>query len=128
MSNTAARRFGLPGSLRMRHDTHFVEGAERVHLPCGMRRNHRNALQPGQADQSATLFDHCALGLDQAIALTGADGMPLIGTGDWNDGMNRVGEGGKGTSVWLGWLLIATIDMMALLADARALIAKNTKK
>jgi cyclic beta-1,2-glucan synthetase len=45
--------------------------------------------------------------------------MPLIGTGDWNDGMNRVGEGGQGTSVWLGWLLIATIDQMAPLADSR---------
>ncbi|WYK06414.1 hypothetical protein DWF04_022500 [Cereibacter sphaeroides f. sp. denitrificans] len=45
--------------------------------------------------------------------------MPLIGTGDWNDGMNRVGEGGSGTSVWLGWLLIATLDRMAPLAEAR---------
>jgi cyclic beta-1,2-glucan synthetase len=45
--------------------------------------------------------------------------MPLIGTGDWNDGMNRVGEKGQGTSVWLGWLLIATLDMMAPLADTR---------
>jgi cyclic beta-1,2-glucan synthetase len=45
--------------------------------------------------------------------------MPLIGTGDWNDGMNRVGEGGKGTSVWLGWLLIAAINLMAPLADTR---------
>ena len=45
--------------------------------------------------------------------------MPLIGTGDWNDGMNRVGENGQGTSVWLGWLLIATIDLMAPLADSR---------
>jgi cyclic beta-1,2-glucan synthetase len=53
------------------------------------------------------------------MALTGANGMPLIGTGDWNDGMNRVGEGGTGTSVWLGWLLIATIGMMAPLADRR---------
>ena len=45
--------------------------------------------------------------------------MPLIGTGDWNDGMNRVGEDGFGTSVWLGWLLIATLDQMAPLADTR---------
>jgi cyclic beta-1,2-glucan synthetase len=51
--------------------------------------------------------------------MTGKNGMPLIGTGDWNDGMNRVGEGGAGTSVWLGWLLIATIDMMAPHADSR---------
>ena len=45
--------------------------------------------------------------------------MPLIGTGDWNDGMNRVGAGGTGTSVWLGWLLIATLTEMAPLAEAR---------
>jgi cyclic beta-1,2-glucan synthetase len=80
---------------------------------------HDAFFQPGQSDQSATLFEHCARGLDQAVALTGANGMPLIGTGDWNDGMNRVGEGGQGTSVWLGWLLIATVDMMAPLADSR---------
>ena len=51
------------------------------------------------------------------MAPTGANGMPLIGTGDWTDGMNRVGKGGAGTSVWLGWLLITTIGMMAPLAD-----------
>ena len=86
------------------------------------------ALEPGAHDafflpevseETASVFEHCARGLDQAIALTGANGMPLIGTGDWNDGMNRVGERGLGTSVWLGWLLIATLDAMAPLADTR---------
>ena len=86
------------------------------------------ALLPGAHDDfgrpdvtafTASLFEHCARGLDQAITLTGANGMPLIGTGDWNDGMNRVGEGGQGTSVWLGWLLIATLDAMVPLADTR---------
>ncbi|MDF1708338.1 MAG: glucoamylase family protein [Paracoccaceae bacterium] len=86
------------------------------------------ALLPGAHDDfgtpdvtpfTASLFEHCARGLDQAISLTGANGMPLIGTGDWNDGMNRVGEDGRGTSVWLGWLLIATLDAMAPLADVR---------
>ncbi len=80
---------------------------------------HDDFFQPQVSDTTETLFEHCARGLDQAIALTGKNGMPLIGTGDWNDGMNRVGEGGQGTSVWLGWLLIATIDMMAPLANAR---------
>ena len=80
---------------------------------------HDDFFQPSVSETTASLFEHCARGLDQAIALTGENGMPLIGTGDWNDGMNRVGEGGRGTSVWLGWLLIATIDMMAPLADAR---------
>ncbi len=80
---------------------------------------HDDFFLPGTSDQLASLFEHCARGLDQAVALTGTNGMPLIGTGDWNDGMNRVGEGGTGTSVWLGWLLITTIGMMAPLADTR---------
>jgi cyclic beta-1,2-glucan synthetase len=45
--------------------------------------------------------------------------LPLIGTGDWNDGMNRVGERGEGESVWLGWLLHATLTAFASLADGR---------
>ena len=80
---------------------------------------HDNFFQPGVSETSAPLFEHCARGLDQAIALTGANGMPLIGTGDWNDGMNRVGEAGQGTSVWLGWLLIASLRAMLPLAAAR---------
>ncbi|MGV8951450.1 MAG: GH36-type glycosyl hydrolase domain-containing protein [Cypionkella sp.] len=91
----------------------FLQGPQ---VPPGV---HDDFFQPSVSDQSSSLFEHCARGLDQAIDLTGENGMPLIGTGDWNDGMNRVGEGGAGTSVWLGWLLIATIDMMAPLADSR---------
>ena len=80
---------------------------------------HDDFFQPGVSDQTASVFEHCARGIDQCIALTGMNGMPLIGTGDWNDGMNRVGEAGQGTSVWLGWLLIRTIAMLAPLADTR---------
>ena len=80
---------------------------------------HDNFFQPDISETTATLFEHCARALDQAIVLIGTDGMPLIGTGDWNDGMNRVGEAGKGTSVWLGWLLIATIKAVLPWADAR---------
>jgi len=80
---------------------------------------HDAFFQPMPADTSATLFEHCARGLDQCMHLTGEHGLPLMGTGDWNDGMNRVGEGGKGESVWLGWLLIRTIAMFAPLADDR---------
>ena len=80
---------------------------------------HDDFFLPQPSEEIATLFEHCARGLDQAIQFTGDNGMPLIGTGDWNDGMNRVGEGGQGTSVWLGWLLIATIDLLAPLADSR---------
>ncbi len=80
---------------------------------------HDDFAQPTVSEDKASLFEHCALGLDQAILLTGDNGMPLIGTGDWNDGMNRVGDGGKGTSVWLGWLLIATLECLAPIAGRR---------
>ncbi len=85
------------------------------------------ALEAGQADNfflpqasaaSATLFEHCALALDASLAL-GRHGLPLMGTGDWNDGMNRVGEQGEGESVWLGWFLYATLTAFAPLALAR---------
>ena len=80
---------------------------------------HDAYFQPITADESASVFEHCARGLDQCLALTGGMGLPLIGTGDWNDGLNRVGEGGAGESVWLGWLLLRTIDLFAPLADTR---------
>jgi cyclic beta-1,2-glucan synthetase len=80
---------------------------------------HDAFFQPTPSDETASLFEHCARGLDQAVALTGRHGLPLMGTGDWNDGMNRVGEGGKGESVWLGWLLTRAIDLFAPLAERR---------
>jgi cyclic beta-1,2-glucan synthetase len=80
---------------------------------------HDAFFQPMAADRPASLFEHCARGLDQCLTLTGRLGLPLMGTGDWNDGMNRVGEGGQGESVWLGWLLLAAIELFAPLADGR---------
>jgi cyclic beta-1,2-glucan synthetase len=77
-------------------------------------------FQPMIADESASLFEHCGRGLDLALKNTGAHGLPLMGSGDWNDGMNRVGGAGRGESVWLGWLLVRTIALFAPHADARA--------
>jgi len=79
---------------------------------------HDNFFHPTVADRTATLFEHCALALDRSLAL-GSHRLPLIGTGDWNDGMNRVGERGSGESVWLGWLLYATLLAFVPLAEAR---------
>jgi cyclic beta-1,2-glucan synthetase len=73
---------------------------------------------PTTSDVMASLYDHCALALDASLA-TGDHGLPLIGGGDWNDGMNRVGEGGQGESVWLGWLLFAALERFSKIADAR---------
>jgi cyclic beta-1,2-glucan synthetase len=73
---------------------------------------------PTIADETATLFEHCARALDQSLAV-GRHGLPLIGAGDWNDGMNRVGEKGDGESVWLGWFLHAALTAFIPLAEAR---------
>jgi len=75
-------------------------------------------FQPMISEDSGTLFEHCARALDASLAV-GEHGLPLFGTGDWNDGMNRVGELGKGESVWLGWFLHATLAAFSHLADAR---------
>ena len=84
---------------------------------------HDSFFQPVVSDQTATLFEHCARALDRSLAL-GSHGLPLIGTGDWNDGMNRVGEGGEGESVWLGWFLHAALMAFAPLAEARGEAAR----
>jgi cyclic beta-1,2-glucan synthetase len=77
-----------------------------------------NFFLPKTSTESATLFEHCAMALDASLAV-GRHGLPLIGTGDWNDGMNRVGEKGEGESVWLGWFLYASLAAFAPLALAR---------
>ena len=74
--------------------------------------------EPTQSMQQATLFEHCARALDLSLE-TGTHGLPLMGSGDWNDGMNRVGNQGKGESVWLAWFLIATLSEFASVAEAR---------
>ena len=80
---------------------------------------HEAFFQPSQSDKTASLYEHCARGLDRSLAV-GAHGLPLMGTGDWNDGMDRVGENGKGESVWLGWFLTDTLTKFIRLAEARA--------
>ena len=80
---------------------------------------HDDFAQPLVADETASLFEHCARALDQALEQFGEHGLPLIGTGDWNDGFNRIGETGRGESVWLGWLLLRTLALFAPLAEAR---------
>ena len=85
---------------------------------------HDSYFQPEVAGQSATMFEHCARALDRSLAV-GAHGLPLIGGGDWNDGMNRVGVEGKGESVWLAWFLHATLSAFASLADGRGEAARG---
>jgi cellobiose phosphorylase len=75
-------------------------------------------LQPERLDRSASVYEHCCLALDRSLT-RGAHGLPLIGTGDWNDGMNRVGREGRGESVWLGFFIAHIIDRMLPFCEAR---------
>jgi cellobiose phosphorylase len=73
---------------------------------------------PTESAQKADVYEHCALAIDVSLTC-GAHGLPLMWTGDWNDGMNAVGEQGRGESVWLGWFLLATIAAFAPHAERR---------
>ncbi len=66
---------------------------------------------------SAMLYQHCWRALERIV--TGPHGLPLIGSGDWNDGLNRLGIKGRGESIWLGWFLSATLDAFAGLCEDR---------
>lgn len=70
------------------------------------------------SEATAPLYEHACRALDRATT-EGPHGLPLIGGGDWNDGMNRVGLGGRGESVWLAWFLIDTLRRFAPVCEER---------
>lgn len=63
---------------------------------------------PNASASTSSVYEHAARAIDRSLR-TGVHGLPLMGGGDWNDGMNRVGDGGRGESVWLGWFLCAIV-------------------
>ena len=74
--------------------------------------------QPRISTEEGSLFEHCVRALDRGLT-AGAHGLPLMGNGDWNDGMNRVGKEGRGESAWLGFFLHAVLSDFAPLCAAR---------
>ena len=79
---------------------------------------HEAYERPTISNQTGSLYEHCV----RAVAIsmpTGAHGLPLMGTGDWNDGMSLVGAGGRGESVWVGWFLASLLDPFAAVAASR---------
>lgn len=85
-------------------------------------------LKPGEHDRyaqyevslgSAPLFEHCRKAVERAVT-EGVHGLPLMGDGDWNDGMSSIGRLGRGESVWLGWFLCATMDRFADLSTRQS--------
>ncbi len=71
---------------------------------------------PGEEEHS--IYEHCVRAIERG-ATKGPHGIPLMGGGDWNDGMDRVGIGGKGESVWLGWFLYSVLDRFAPICAGR---------
>jgi Cellobiose phosphorylase len=71
-----------------------------------------------ESDEAGTVYEHCLRAIDRALRF-GSHGLPLIGIGDWNDGMNRVGSDGRGESVWLGWFLMTVLEMFSQVCERR---------
>ena len=95
----------------------FIEGAA---IPAGAEDVYE---VPRVGTVTASVYEHAARTLDRSLRV-GAHGLPLMGGGDWNDGMNRVGIGGRGESVWLGWFLCALVADFAPLARRRGDVAR----
>ena len=95
----------------------FLEAAPLRDTPPGDREDER-VFVPVVSPQCASLFEHCRRALDRASRL-GPHDLPLMGAGDWNDGMNRVGLQGTGESTWLGWFLATVLEAFARIAEQR---------
>jgi len=69
---------------------------------------HESYTQPQVSKEAGSIFEHCTRAIDRSLKV-GVHGLPLMGGGDWNDGMNRVGHLGKGESIWVAWFLYTTL-------------------
>ena len=113
LANCVSQYVKVTGDISVLDETvPFLEGQALV------QGEHDAFFQPTISEDVATLYEHCAKALDLSLS-TGKHGLPLMGSGDWNDGMNRVGEAGQGESVWLGWFLFATLKEFLPVAIAR---------
>ncbi|WP_168219320.1 GH36-type glycosyl hydrolase domain-containing protein [Limnoglobus roseus] len=73
---------------------------------------------PNVSEESGSIYEHCVRALKRGWAL-GPHGLPLIGTGDWNDGMNEIGSHGRGESIWLAWFQIVVLTRFMPIAESR---------
>jgi cyclic beta-1,2-glucan synthetase len=73
---------------------------------------HEKYFQPQISSEKGTIFEHCRRAIEKGCTF-GPNGLPLIGGGDWNDGLNRVGIEGKGESVWLAWFCVEVLNTFA---------------
>lgn len=105
--------------VMMTGDTGVLD--EQVHFLTGRAVNPQDDSYydlPGRSQETASLYEHCQKAILNGLKF-GVHGLPLMGTGDWNDGMNLVGEHGEGESVWLGFFLHEVLRRFIQLARLR---------
>ena len=95
-----------------KHDAPFLKAPQ---LKPGEDENY---LKPEVSDETGTIYEHCCRAIERSLVV-GAHGLPLMGTGDWNDGMNRVGREGRGESVWMGFFLFTILGEFIPIAEER---------
>lgn len=85
--------------------------------PLGENEDERYSI-PKISNEEANVYEHCVRAIERGLHF-GEHGLPLIGSGDWNDGFSRIGNKGKGESVWLGWFIYLTLIRFAELCDSK---------
>ncbi|MHA6483498.1 GH36-type glycosyl hydrolase domain-containing protein [Paenibacillus sp. strain BS8-2] len=78
---------------------------------------HERYEETVRSSRSGTIYEHCTKAIDKSLSRIGEHGLPHIGVGDWNDGMNLVGDEGRGESVWLGWFLCEVLSRLEPLCE-----------
>lgn len=96
-----------------KESVHFIEGKPIPPKVEGI------VFVPLRSREKASLYAHCKLAIDRVLARLGERGLPLMGTGDWNDGLDAIGHHGKGESVWLGFFLYSVLLDFAPVAAAQ---------
>ena len=87
---------------------------------------HETYLQPRVTGQSGTIYEHCVRAIEKGLT-SGTHGLPLFGSGDWNDGLNRVGAAGRGESTWLGFFLHSVLAGFSPICAGRRDKARATR-
>jgi cyclic beta-1,2-glucan synthetase len=118
--------FAVAQYIKVTNDTGILdEQAPFVEGPVLAEGEHERMFTPTVSSATAPLWEHCSRAIEHAGKL-GLHELPLIGTCDWNDGMNLVGVEGRGESVWLGWFLVTVLECFADLMYGRSSGLSNT--